>query len=165
MNMGLLSPPKASPCFKKVKFLIYGTILMKIETQHFHMFTIFGWSTVFLPVCFVMYIFLPTIWWSSSVFRKSTDEATSCATMMECRHYQLCSFIWTFRFFVQKKCNTFLFCLYFSSAMDFNRRGASSVDPQARLIAMSSVIYYLQKIVPTDQYDYYKLPIIGRHRS
>ena len=31
---------------------------------------IFGWSTVFPPGCFIMYIFLPTIWWSFVLFRK-----------------------------------------------------------------------------------------------
>ena len=34
---------------------------------------IFGWSTVFPPGCFVMYIFLPTIWWSFVLCRKNTQ--------------------------------------------------------------------------------------------
>ena len=34
---------------------------------------IFGWSTIFSLGCFVMYIFLLTIWWSFVLFRKNAQ--------------------------------------------------------------------------------------------
>ena len=38
-EQGTYYHPGASPPLKVVKFFIYGAILLKFETEHFHMFT------------------------------------------------------------------------------------------------------------------------------
>ena len=38
------SPCRPPPILKKVKFFIYGAILLKLETQHLHMFTNNNWD-------------------------------------------------------------------------------------------------------------------------
>ena len=38
------APPPTQPLLKKVKFFIYCAILIKFETQYFHMFTKNNWD-------------------------------------------------------------------------------------------------------------------------